>query len=46
MSNACFEGGMNMQYEKPIIMIVKDQLEDVICASDGGYSDDDGGFAS
>lgn len=32
-----------MQYEEPIIKIVKDQLDDVICMSPGGYGDDDGG---
>ena len=30
-----------MQYEKPIMTIVKDQLEDVVCMSNGGYGDDD-----
>ena len=44
MSNACFEGGMNMQYEKPIMEILKIQTIDIVCVSDGGYDDDDGGF--
>lgn len=30
-----------MQYEKPIMTIVKEQLDDVVCMSDGGYSDND-----
>lgn len=30
-----------MQYEKPILKIVKEQLDDVVCMSDGEYSDND-----
>lgn len=45
MSNACLEGGVNMQYENPMIKIVEAVFEDIVCISDGGYDDDDGGFA-
>ena len=33
-----------MQYEKPIMTIVKFQLEDVVCMSNEGWNDEDGGF--
>ena len=33
-----------MQYEKPIMEIVLCQLTNIVCISDGGWSDDDGGF--
>ena len=45
INNACFEGGMNMQYEQPRIEIVKFEGIDIICLSNVEYGDDDGGFA-